>query len=412
MLTSSLLMTAILAAPGAAQWPQFHGPNHDNRSKETGLLKQWPEGGPKLLWTATGCGIGFSSLAVANNTIYTAGGVNDTTVVLAFDMQGQPKWQSPNGPHWKPRGRGRFGATFGGSRPTPTVDGDRVYHLSSLGRLAAYQVVDGKELWNVDIVKAFGAKMPRWGFSESVLVDGDKVILYPGGPKGYMVALDKRSGKVVWANTDIGDPASYCSAAPVEIRGRRQLVTLSTKSVLGVDPESGKLLWRHPFENKRATNITMPLVLGDRIFATHGYGGGSLLLQLQTGAGPITVKELWRTKQPDNHHGCVVHVDGRVYATGHRRQGLCTVSLADGRILHKTEGKGTFLYADGLLYFLDESGAMSLIDPSQPEHRVVSSFAVPSGGQGQYWAHPVVCGKRLYVRHADKLFAYDIAAGR
>jgi len=290
------LCTALLAAAApTADWPGFHGPRRDNRSPETGLLKTRPDGGPPLLWTAPGLGKGYSTVAVVGDAIFTSGKVADETLVFALGLDDKLKWKARNGGAREAGPRPRWARDYDGARATPTVAGGRVFHLSGLGRLAAYDARTGRELWSLDL-------MPRYGYAESVLVADGRLFCYPGGRKGYAAALRPETGEVLWANTTLGEPASYCSAVAVEFGGERQIITLSARSVLGL----------------RA--------------------------------------------------------------------------------------------ADGRRYCLGERGAMALVEATPARHRIVGRFTVPRGGEGLYWAHPVVHGGRLYVRHADRLFAYDLTA--
>jgi len=219
------------AAPG---WPEFHGAGRTNVSPDKGLLKQWPEGGPPLVWKYSECGEGYSGVSIADGMIFTAGYVGGKETVLALDMDGKLLWKAPNGEAWS--------GPSPGSRTTPTFSEGVLYQMSAAGRLAAFQAKTGKPVWAVDLVAQFGAKFGVWAAAENVIVDGDKVLCMPGGPKGRVVALDKRSGKTLWANTEIEHTAAYCSPLIVTYRGVRQLVTMTQKSVMGVEVETGRPL--------------------------------------------------------------------------------------------------------------------------------------------------------------------------
>jgi len=416
-LLAVLALTAPSAAPGpspstqpSAEWPQWHGPNRDNISTEKGLLKQWPEDGPKLLWTAKGLGKGFSSMAVADGMIYTAGVIKGQTHVLAFDLDGNLKWKTPNGQPWKPGVHQFWAINYDGSRATPTVNDGLVYHLNELGRLAALDAKTGREAWTLDLVKMFAAKPPQWAYAESVLIDGDRLIVYPGGMRGSMVALNKKTGRLVWANVELRDTAGYSSAILAEFGGVRLIVALTQDAVVGIRADNGRSLWRHPFTNKHKNNVATPLYHDGHVYASSGYGGGSLMLRLKAEGDRVTAEKAWQRKELDNHHGGVVLVDGHLYGTGHNRRGWWCLDFRTGEPAHRAKGKGSLTYADGMLYFLEEGGKMHLVEAKPDAHRRVSSFRVPSGGKGKYWSHPVVAGGRLYVRHADRLYAYRIKA--
>ena len=413
LLPAVLLVTAGLVPQSAAggpkhEWPCFHGPNRDNKSTETGLLKQWPQDGPKLLWTARGLGKGYSSVTIAGGLIYTAGMIDKQTHVFAFDLNGKQKWRRRNGQSWE--SKRSHAIAYGGARATPTYDRGRVYHLGELGRLAAFDAKTGREIWAIDLFKKFGATTPKYGLAESVLIDGDRLICCPGGTKGFMVCLEKKTGKLVWANTKIEGTVAYSSPVIAEFGGFRQIVSMSAKAVFGVDAKTGKLLWSVEHANYRNNNVTDPIFHKGYVFASSGYGKGSIVVRLKPVKGGIEAEKVWSSKLMDNHHGGVLLLDGRLYGSGHLSKGWFCLDLLTGKQAWNAKGKGSLTYADGMMYCLDERGTMALVKPTPEALRIVSSFGLPKGGAGLYWAHPVVCGGRLYVRHADRLFAYDILA--
>ena len=396
----------------AADWPVFHGPRRDNKSTETGLLKSWPEVGPRLLWKATGIGTGYSSVTVSRGMLYTAGMVEGKTWVFAFDLGGDHKWKAVNGASWRAPGRMRWAAKYAGSRATPTIEGGVVYHLGCTGRLAAWNARTGDEVWSLNVAEAFDARIPKYGYSESVFIDGGNLIVCPAGKKAYMVALDKKTREVVWKMDEVQEPVGFSTPVPAEFGGFRQLVTVSAKSLISVDAKTGRLLWTHPHANKRGNNVTDPVFDGDIVYASTGYGGGSVALRLKKAEGGLSVEKAWSSELLDNHHGGVVLHEGHVFGSGHEQKGWFCLELKTGAEKARGEGKGSLTYADGMLYCLDEKGTMSLVEAKPGEWKVVSSFKVPSGGGGMYWAHPVVCGGRLYVRHADALYCYDVRGRR
>jgi len=228
-----LLCAMPLAASGGsgAIWPCFHGPGRNNLSTDNGLLETWPENGPPLLWTASGIGYGYSSIAIAADRIFTTGMIDKQTHVTAMDLTGKILWQQVNGQSWEATKRQPWAVPYSGSRGTPTVDGDTVYHLSELGRMTAFDLRTGKERWHVNVLEAFRAERPKYGLSESVLISEDSVFCCPGGADGYVVALDKRTGHTLWTNNSIEDPVGYCSPVVAEIDGVEQIVTMSAERI-------------------------------------------------------------------------------------------------------------------------------------------------------------------------------------
>jgi len=405
------VISGLTVSADDACWPCWRGRARDDISTEKGLLSHWPAAGPKLIWSADGLGIGFSSVTIDENTIYTAGVISNRTYVLALTLDGRLRWRALNGGGWNVPEDASFarGRNLEGSRATPSLDDGRVYHMNDKGRLLALDAGTGAELWAVDLTARFQASPPKWGYAESVLIDGNRLFCYPGGTAGRLVALDKTTGRTLWVNREIGEPPSYCSALLVRDKGVRQLISMSAKSVFGVDPETGRLLWRHPFRNKRGINVSTPVYYRGHVFVSSGYGRGSELLKLTYGNPRITVETVWSHKELDNHHGGVVCVGGFLYGTGSAKPRWYCIELPSGKQRYKEKGvgKGSVTVADGRLYCLGEHGTVALVD-AKPEYQEHGRFKVPSGGKGLHWAHPVVCGGRLYLRHADKLFVYAL----
>ena len=404
-----LIVSVFVFAADDGDWRCFHGPKRDNLSTEKGLIQSWPEDGPELIWTASGIGQGYSTVSIADGRIFTAGMIDKQTYVIALDLSGKKLWQKLNGQSWQATERQSWAVPYAGSRATPTVDGDTVYHLSDLGRLTAFDVRTGKEQWYVDVMEKFKAERPEYGYSESVLIHGESLICCPAGEEGYIVALDKKTGRTLWTNTDIKDAVGNCSVVVASIEGYEQLITLSASRIFSFDPNNGKLLWVYPFANDRENNVADAVINDGLVYASSGYGKGSILLQPKKQPdGKFSVEPVWASELLDNHHGGVVLVDGFLYGAGHESRGWFCLDFKTGDKKWQTRGKGSLTYADGHLYCYDERGTMALVKATPEKWDQVGSFRVPQGGAGLYWAHPVVCGGRLYVRHSDKLYAYDI----
>ena len=270
-------------ADDAPYWPQFHGPNRDNISTQTGLVDEWPEGGPRLLWTASGLGHGFATVAIADGRIYTAGDVGDDTVITALDTEGKTVWRANNGPAWtgdKP-----------GSRSTPTIDGDRLYHESPHGDVVCLDANSGRRIWGLNILDKFQSNNIRWAVAESLLVDGDRVICRPGGPQVSFVALDKRTGQVVWTTPGTGDLASYSSTTLAECGGLRILLALMSQALVGANADTGELLFRFEHRSPWDENITMPLYHDGHVFISTR-STGSVMLRLDVQGDRASVEEV------------------------------------------------------------------------------------------------------------------------
>ena len=398
---SLFLTTITYAVDQESFWPQFHGPNRDNISTEKGLLTKWPKYGPTLLWTTRGLGHGFSSISIANGMIYTASSIGKHTVVIALNLNGKILWQVKNGKPWT--------GNRPGSRGTPTIDGDRLYHQNPLGNLICLDAKTGDIIWEFNIIEKVKSKIPRWALAESLLVDGDHLISCPGGPQTCMVALDKTNGSVVWKAPAIRERAGYSSPILIEYMGLRIIITLTSKSLIGVNADTGDLLWRIKHESPYDENIMVPIFHEGYVFISTPLAG-SVKWKLNVKDGKASLEEIWRTQQLDNHHGGVILVNENLYGSSTVRNSLLVcLDWKTGRIKYMDKCvKVSLTYADGMLYALSVDGVMGLVQPTPIGHELVSYFKIPKGGKGKSWAHPVVCGGKLYIRHGEFLYAYRL----
>ena len=410
---STLLLGILLSSVMclADDWPQFRGPNRDGKSAETGLLKKWPESGPELLWSVDGLGIGFSSTAIADGFVYTTGMLDSEGFFFAYDLAGNLKWKESYGPEWT--------GSYKGTRTTPTVDAGRVYMFSGTGIMACFDAKTGKKIWDVDTLKEFEAKNIRWGMSCSPLIDGEKVYCTPGGKKGAIVALDKMTGRTIWATTGLDELSAYSSAILIERGGNRLLIDIIQKSVICVNADNGKLLWREPYVTPSDTGGVTPTYRDRRVYVTSAiqreFTRGGVMFELS--ADGTSVTEKWNDKTLDCGHGGVVLVDGYLYGStfdGIPKGDWVCLDWESGQIMYETEwngNKGSVIYADGMLYCYDENtGDVALVKASPKAFEVVSSFRVTQGSGKQHWSHPSISDGRLYIRHGDALMVYDIRA--
>jgi outer membrane protein assembly factor BamB len=415
----SLAAALLLAVPLTAKdpsgkpfdWPQWRGPNRDGVSKETGLLREWPKDGPKLLWATRNIGRGFSSVAVAGGRIFTISDRGKDCAVLAFDEgTGKELWATRIAP-----------AQGDGPRCTPTVDGDHVYALSRQGELACLDFATGAVRWRKSYKADLGGHMMSgWDYSESPLVDGEKLICTPGGDRAALVALNKDTGEVIWqAPVKDAGGSGYASVVATEAGGVRQYVTLLGHSggIVGVDARDGRLLWRYNKMANGTANISTPVVRGDLVFTSTGYGAGSALLQLVPNqAGGIDVKERYflKGRALQNHHGGVILVGDYLYGGhGHNDGQPFCLNLKTGEFAWPPrrgpgEGSAAVVYADGHLYFRYENGVMALIEATPQGYRLKSAFELPRSTGTPSWPHPVVANGRLYLRGNNVLLCYDV----
>jgi len=386
------------ARPG--EWHQWRGPNRENKSLETGLLARWPPGGPKLLWTARGCGAGFASVIVADGLIYTAGDKGQNCMIIALDLDGQLKWETPNG--------AALPGGTGGSHGTPTFDNGKIYHENCHGDVVCLDAKTGQQNWTVNILRKFGGRNIGWALSESVLVDGDNVICTPGGPDASIVALNKHTGETVWTSKGLSDPAAYASPIVFELDGLRQICTFTARGVVGVNAKTGEFLWRYDRPANGTANCATPIYANGFVFAASAYDRGGGQARITVRGNKASATQTWETRDMMNHHGDMVLVGGYIY--GNHGNGWSCLDFKTGKLMYYDNGigKGSVTYADGMLYCYNEGGGVALVRATPQQHEIVGRFQIPRGGSGPTWAHPVVCGGRLYLRHGDCLFAYDI----
>ena len=388
-------------------WPQFHGPNRDNVSRETGLLKRWPTEGLRLLWTAQGIGEGFSTVAVAGGLVYTTGNIGDHTVITAITVGGKRAWTANNGPAYR--------RDKPGTRSTPTIDDGRLYHENADGDVVCLDARTGKDIWSLNILEKFDGRNIQWALAESLLIDGGNVICTPGGERAGLVALDKNTGDTVWVCTDVSDKPGYCSPIVFEHEGVRQIVTLMAQSVVGVNAATGRLLWKVKHVTPFDENINTPIYADGRVFVC-SRTTGSRLLRLDVDGDRVWANQVWESKQLDSQHGGVLLIGGHFYGACLSARGgpwVCLdVETGERTYAEKGIGTGSLTYADGLIYALNHERTVALARPDPRRFEIISQFDIPEGGRGPTWAHPVVCNGRLYIRHGDFLYCYDVAEQR
>jgi outer membrane protein assembly factor BamB len=401
------LRLALLAtlALSAADWPQWQGPDRTRRSKETGLLKEWPKESPRLIYTANNLGAGYGSVSVAGNRIFVQGAIKENSHVIALDRAtGKELWSTQIG-RTEPKVRGNRGP---GPRGTPSVDGDRLYVLTENGDLAGLKT-DGTILWQRNILKDFGGSQLQWLISESPLVDGPHLVVTPGGPGASIAKLDKMTGKTVWTSKDLGETAGYSSITVADIQGVRTYLTFTAAAAVGVRASDGKLMFRYPNAANGVANVATPVYSDNRVFFASAYGTGGGLLNLTVKNGEVAATEVYFTKEMKNHHGGMVLVDGYLY--GYSDLILTCLEFATGKMMwrDRSVGKGSVTYADGRLYLQSEGNIFGLAEATPDGYRERGRFEIPDKGLPS-WAHPVISDGRLYVRNQDILLVYDIKA--
>lgn len=398
--------------PAPGPWPWWRGPNHDGLCTETGLLDTWPQDGPPLLWKVDGLGGGYSSLTVGKGLLFTMGKKGNETHLLALAADdGSEKWSTP--------------IDTRGDDPncTPTFDGEFVFGVSHRGKLACVAADSGRLVWEHDYGNDFGGRMmSSWGFSESPFVDGDRLICTPGGERALLAALERRTGKMIWSTPMPNggrrgqDGAGYSSVVPGNGAGVKQYVQLVGRGVIGVAADSGRPLWSYDRVANGTANVPTPIVRGDYVFCSSGYGdGGSALLKLSGGPRGIDVQEVYYKSNDElqNHHGGMLLVGNHLFfGHGHNNGFPVCVDFLTGQFRWEPKrgpgsGSAAVLFADGHLYFRYEDGRMALIEADPSAVKIKGQFRIPSN-HGKHWAHPVIADGRLYLRDQEALLCFDV----
>ncbi len=408
--TSAFLILAIFGTVAKSDdWPSWRGPNRDDISAETGLLQEWPAGGPEKVWTSRDAGLGYSGFSTSNGVLFTMGADGATEesneFVIALNAEtGEKIWQQNVG-NYLDNGWG------GGPRSTPAISGDLLIAIGGKGNVVCLSVKDGAEQWRASLTE-LGGTIPNWGYCESALIDDDKVLVTPGGDKGTVACFNLKTGELLWQSAEIKEQANYASIIVVNHFGKRQYIQLTGQKVFGLDTE-GKLLWQHDFPGHVAV-IPTPIYKNGHVYVTAGYGAGCLLLNI---TADNKVEKIYDNKVMKNHHGGVVLVGDYLY--GHSDEnGVICQNFGTGELVwsdRKKDGsKGAVVYADGRLYCLTEGdGECSLVEATEKEFREVSKFKLEPqttqrNPQGRIWTHPVISNGRLYLRDQDVICCYKL----
>ncbi len=406
LMLSSLTSGLISGAPAPVangDWPQWRGANRNGLSSETGFLKQWPDGGPKTLWAISEIGEGFGAVSISGERIYIQGTRGEASVVFGLNRaDGKTIWSTALGPKGSER-RGN------GPRSTPTVDGDRLYVLTESGDLACLRARDGSSVWRKNILKEFGASNPGWLISESPLVDGNRVIVSPGGRDAGIVALDKMTGQTIWKAAGLGSEAAYSSCIVADVGGVRTIMNFTSSAAVGVRASDGKVMWQYSKVSNDTANCTTPVFSDNKVFFSSAYGTGGALLNLSAQGGEVKQQEVYFTKDMMNHHGGMVLVNGYLY--GFSNSALTCLEFATGKKMwvNRSVGKGSLTYADGMLFLLGEDQVVGLADALPNGYSEKGRFTIADLGKNS-WAHPVVAGGKLYIRNQNTLTCYDVKA--
>jgi outer membrane protein assembly factor BamB len=404
----TLLIIASLTA--GAQVTQWRGPARDGIFNETGLMKQWPAEGPKLLFSVNGLGKGWSSPIATSDAIYITGMKDTLDYLTKMDATGKILWSVPYGKSWT--------QSFPDTRASATVDGDRVYVQSGTGRVVCFNAATGKEIWAVEADKKFECEYHTWGNSETPLIYKDLVIVTPSGSKTSVVALNKMTGATVWQTKPVGGPRSYVSPIVYKYKNFTYILAATGTHLVAVNPDNGSVAWSYKYYDAGAWDqpgliwANTPTFKDDEIFLSMGYDYKAVMLKMALDG--LSASEKFVDKVFDNHIGGIVLDNGCLYGSNWQNNSkgkwVC-MDWATGAIKYETdwETKGAIVEADGMLYIYNEKGNVGLVKPDPAEFKVVSQFKVAQGS-GTHWAHPFIANGKLYLRHGEVMLVYDIKA--
>jgi len=400
----------------------FRGPSRNGIYSEKGLLTKWSAEGPKLLWETSDVGKGYSSPVVADDRLYITG-LNengDREVFSVYTLDGKKVYETVYGEPWN--------QTYPESRTTPSIEGNRAYIVSGMGDVVCIDVTNGNIVWEVSRSK-FGIKYGKFGMAESLLVFDNQVIFTPCGDQTTMIALNAATGETVWTSESLNDFTNYVSPILITHHGKRQIIGITGKYVIGVHPETGKIEWKfsdwgRDYKRKITPDIRLqssenicpnpPLYDNGCLFITSGSDLGGFMLQLNDNASDVTL--VWRNDDLDTHIGGFVLVDGTIYGSNwidNNKGNWMAVDWKTGITKYETSwgggrSKGSIIFADNMLYCYDElRGYIGLVKPDPEKFGVVSEFRITKG-DGPHWAHPVIHNGVLYIRHGSVLMAYQI----
>ena len=395
----AIIAICTLLSDGFTQEPTtWRGPSRDGHYPETGLLKQWPAGGPEIIWSLTDLGQGHSSAIVDQGFVYTTGMISDMGYLFKLDQKGKLVYKIEYGPE--------FTESFYGTRGTPTIVGDKIYLLSGLGKLYCLDNETGDILWTKDLFKDFDGSIIQWGMNETPVVDGKVLYITPGGKKNNLVALNRHTGDLIWSSPGNGELTAYCTPLLFEHNGRKLLATHSESHLMGFDATTGKMLWKQHQPNEWSVHPNTPIYHEGGLFYLSGYGQGGGLLELSPDGNSAKLK--WKHKNMDSRMGGAVLVNGYVYGSGDSRLWSCyDWQTGEEKYTSQEIGHGVVIYADGMLYCYSQRGELALVTPDPTGFKVVSKTKVALGTE-QHWAHPVIYDGILYVRHGRALIAYKV----
>lgn len=388
------------AEPGKStnDWPQWRGPNRDGISSETGILKDWPEGGPKVLWKAPS-GDGYSAIVIADGRLWTMYGQGSDEFLVCLDANSGKEI-------WRFRTDAKFRNSWGnGPRSTPTVDGSLVYALSSQSKLYALNASNGKEVWSHDLVKEYGAQVPNWGTATSPLVDGNLLLVDVGGDEFGLVAFNKDNGKMVWKTAT--DLPGYAAPIAITVNGVRQIIFFTGTAVISVSPDNGRKFWSHGWRTDYDVNAATPIFIPpDKLFISSGYNVGAAVLQINTANGTAKVDEVWKSRVMRNKFSSSIFLNGHVYGFDEGTFKCVDINTQETKWAERGLGHGSLIYADEHFIVLSESGKLLLVAATPGQYIEKERLEVLDG---RTWTVPTLSDGKLYLKNQDEILCLNFS---
>ncbi len=380
---------------------QWRGPNRDGIYPETNLLTQWPEDGPEVIWEFNELGLGYSSAAVTKSGVFSAGTIDSISYIYKFDLEGNLIWKTKLGPEWM--------TSFPGMRSTPIIYGDRGYILNGLGKLFCFETKTGNISWQKDMLKEYNSPNIHFGMNENLLIDGDKIFCTPGGPDTNIVALNRKTGDLIWASKGTGEISAYCSPLLIEVGGTKFLINMTFKSLVSVNTNNGEVAWTKALDGEEnGVHAQTPHYRDGFLFVQNGFEVGCFMLKISSDG--YSYEDVWENKILDETNGHAVVIGDNIYGAGETKKQFLCLDWNTGEVKFKTRdiSEGTVISADGMLYCCTYKGQLSLVKPLEDKFDIISSFKLPGEGS-EHIAHPVIRDGRLYIRHINSLRVYSIA---
>jgi outer membrane protein assembly factor BamB len=393
-------LVTLVATTRAQDLVDWRGSGRTGIYEETGLLKEWPEAGPTMLWSVDGLGQGFTSATIVNDMIYTTGQIDGVGYLFALDKKGNVLWKKPYGKEWS--------ESYPGTRTTPVYYDGKLYLETAMCEALCLDPKTGDKIWSVDLAAKYGARKLTFGFVEAPVISDNKVIFTPGGPSVTMVALDRSTGAEIWKTDASGEQAAYCSPLLFDYKGTKYLATSLTKNVACVDVNTGKPVWEVSQVNRTAIHPNTPIIKGNMMYSVTGYGTGGVMIKIADDG--LSATDLWRNTSLDSQIGGAVWVGNYIVGSGSQNdRSWQALDAQTGQVKYSTKeiGKGVVIYADGLYYCYADNGEMGIMELTDAGFKLKSKFRITLGTD-QHWAYPVIEKSILYIRHGNTLMAYSI----